>query len=284
MFQSICKGVIAVSLWLGVGASISNAQPPKEITNSIGMKLVLIPKGTFMMRTEIEEERIEEERASNNQEQYQVTISKDYYLGVTEVTQGQYEKVMRINPSRFQGNKVHGDSSILPVEQVSWEDAVEFCKKLSELPDEKQAGRVYRLPTEAEWEYACRAGSRSFFSFGASSKSLGDYAWFVGNSDLQTHPVGEKKANAWGLYDMHGNVIEWCSDWYGKYPKGAVSDPSGPDEGSGRVERGGYFGGGAQFCRSAFRYWRFPTFRSGAHGFRVALSSSGIPQSPEADK
>jgi len=284
MYLSIRKSFIALSLLIGGGANISNAQPAKEITNSIGMKLVLIPKGAFTMRSEIEEERIEEERASNNEEQYQVTISKHYYLGVTEVTHGQYEKVMGTNPSRFQGNKVQGDSSNLPVEQVSWEDAVEFCKKLSDLPEERKAGRVYRLPTEAEWEYACRAGSRSFYSFGASSKSLGDYAWFVGNSGLQTHPVGEKKANAWGLHDMHGNVVEWCSDWYGKYPKGAVSDPCGPDEGSGRVERGGYFGGGAQFCRSAFRYGRVPSYRDGCLGFRVALSSYGIPQSPEAGK
>jgi formylglycine-generating enzyme required for sulfatase activity len=284
MYLSIRKSFIALSLLIGGGANISNAQPAKEITNSIGMKLVLIPKGAFTMRSEIEEERIEEERASNNEEQYQVTISKHYYLGVTEVTQGQYEKVMGTNPSRFQGNKVQGDSSNLPVEQVSWEDAVEFCKKLSDLPEERKVGRVYRLPTEAEWEYACRAGSRSFYSFGASSKSLGDYAWFVGNSGLQTHPVGEKKANAWGLHDMHGNVVEWCSDWYGKYPKGAVSDPGGPDEGSGRVERGGYFGGGAQFCRSAFRYGRVPSYRGGCLGFRVALSSYGIPQSPEAGK
>jgi formylglycine-generating enzyme required for sulfatase activity len=283
MFQAICRCILVVSLLIGGGSSFSNAQSPKELTNSIGMKLMLIPKGTFMMRSEIEEERIEEGRASNNEEEYQVTISKDYYLGVTEVTQGQYEKVMGTNPSRFQGNKVQGDSSNLPVEQVSWEDAVEFCKKLSDLPEERKALRVYRLPTEAEWEYACRAGSRSFYSFGASSKSLGDYAWFVGNSDLQTHPVGEKKANAWGLYDMHGNVAEWCSDWYGEYPKGTVSDPSGPNEGSGRVERGGYFGGGAEFCRSAFRYGRVPSYR-GCHGFRVALSSNGIPQSPEADK
>ena len=284
MYPSLLKPLIALSLLIGGGANLCDAQPPKVITNSIGMKLVLVPNGTFMMRSEIEEERIEEGRASNNEKEYQVTISKDYYLGVTEVTQGQYEKVMGTNPSRFQGKKVQGDSSNLPVEQVSWEDAVEFCKKLSDLPEERKTLRVYRLPTEAEWEYACRAGSSSFYSFGASSKSLGDYAWFVGNSDLQTHPVGEKKANAWGLYDMHGNVVEWCSDWYGKYPKGAVSDPGGPDEGSGRVERGGYFGGGAQFCRSAFRYGRDPSYRDGCHGFRLALSSSGIPQSPEADK
>jgi formylglycine-generating enzyme required for sulfatase activity len=250
------------------------AQSPKTITNSIGMKLVLIPKGTFMMGSPIEEEG-----ADNDEEQHQVTIGKDYYLGVTEVTQGQYEKVMGTNPSYFQKRVIRkSDSSMYPVEQVSWEDAVEFCKKLSDLPEEKKAGRVYRLPTEAEWEYACRAGSKAAYSFGANSKTLGDYAWFGENSGGQIHPVGEKKANAWGLYDMHGNVWEWCSDWYGVYPKGSVSDPSGPSEGSSRVFRGGSWGREAAYCRSASRLWIGPSYRFYYIGFRVALSSSGIPR------
>jgi formylglycine-generating enzyme required for sulfatase activity len=254
-------------------SSQTYAQSPKTITNSVGMKLVLIPKGTFTMGSPIEEEG-----ADNDEEQHQVTIGKDYYLGVTEVTQGQYEKVMGTNPSYFRGNKVQGESSNHPVEQVSWEDAVEFCKKLSDLPEEKKGGRVYRLPTEAEWEYACRAGSKAAYSFGANSKSLGDYAWFGENSGRQTHPVGEKKANAWGLYDMHGNVWELCSDWYGEYPKGAVSDPSGPNEGSDRVIRGGGWFNGAANCRSAFRISFVPSLRYDILGFRVALSSSGIPK------
>jgi formylglycine-generating enzyme required for sulfatase activity len=246
----------------------------KEITNSIGMKLILIPKGTFMMGSpEDEKERNEDEA------QHQVTISKDYYLGATEVTQGQYEKVMGINPSHFQKGFIRkSDSSMYPVEQVSWEDAVEFCEKLSELPEEKKAGRVYRLPTEAQWEYACRAGSKSAYSFGESSKSLGNYACFNENSNGQTHPVGEKKANAWGLYDMHGNVWEWCSDGYGEYPKAAVSDPVGPREGSGRVIRGGSWLIGAAYCRSADRYWINPSRWFSYYGLRVALSSSGIPK------
>ena len=252
------------------------AQSPKTITNSVGMKLVLIPKGTFTMGSPIEEEG-----ADNDEEQHQVTIGKDYYLGVTEVTQGQYEKVMGTNPSYFQKRVIRkSDSSMYPVEQVSWEDAVEFCKKLSDLPEEKKAGRVYRLPTEAEWEYACRAGSKAAYSFGENSKTLGDYSWFGDNSGSQTHPVGEKKPNAWGLYDMHGNVWEWCSDWYDEYPKGAVSDPSGPSEGSSRVLRGGSWFSGAASCRSAFRSGDDPSFRlsDGHYGFRVALSSSGIPK------
>ena len=248
------------------------AQPPKEITNSIGMKLVLIPKGTFMMGSpESEEGRQKDET------QHEVTISKDYYLGVTEVTQGQYEKVMGTNPSYFQGNKIKGSSSNHPVEQVSWEDAVDFCKKLSDLPEEKKAGRIYHLPTEAQWEYACRAGSKTAYSFGEGSKSLGDYAWFDQNSNRQTHPVGEKKANAWGLYDMHGNVWEWCSDWYGQYPKGAVSDPVGTRESSNRVFRGGSWYDHFEYCRSARRLGYFPSGRDD-FGLRVALSSSEIPK------
>ena len=243
------------------------AQSPKEIANSIGIKLVLIPKGTFMMGSPTSEEgRVQDET------QHQVTISKDYYLGVTEVTQGQYEKVMGTNPSNFQGKKTRGSSSNHPVEMVSWEDAVEFCKKLSVLPEEQKAGRVYRLPTEAEWEYACRAGSKTAYSFGESSKSLGDYAWFGGNSNYQTHAVGEKKANAWGLYDMHGTVWEWCSDWYGEYPNSAISDPVGPREGSFRVIRAGSWLHAAAGCRSAYRLKLNPSNRLSVNGFRIVLN------------
>ena len=196
MQSSLLNFSPALAFVLLIFADQLQSQPPKTITNSIGMKLVLIPKGTFQMGSPIEEAGADDDEAL-----HQVTISKDYYLGVTEVTQGQYEKVMGTNPSYFQKRVIgKSDSSMYPVEQVSWEDAVEFCKKLSDLPEEKAAGRVYRLPTEAEWEYACRAGSKTAYSFGKSSKSLGDYAWFDGNSNGQTPPVGEKKANAWGLY------------------------------------------------------------------------------------
>ena len=300
--------LVMVFVILGCSTEPVNAQASKELTNSIGMKLVLIPKGTFQMGSPPSEEG-----SQDNERQHEVTLTEDYYLGAFEVTQSQYQKVMGNNPSNFQGDKIaerhpqtgrvvkEVDSSSHPVEKVSWEDAVEFCKRLSDLPEEKKASRVYRLPTEAEWEYACRAGSKTAYSFGVSSQSLGDYAWFGNNSGSKeldsdalwakmkknpqeyadtllsagcaTHPVRDKKPNAWGLYDMHGNVWEWCSDWYGDYPKGAVSDPTGPREGSLRVFRGGSWRNEAAFCRSAYRFRYFPSFRDNdGIGFRVALS------------
>jgi len=269
--------LMAMTVTLVFAMCLSNfesvmAQATKTITNSIGMKLVLIPNGTFQMGSPIEEVG-----RGIDEEQHQVTISKDYYLGVTEVTQGQYEKVMGTNPSYFQKQRKR-DSSMCPVENVSWDDAVEFCKRLSDLPEEKKAGRVYRLPTEAEWEYACRAGSKTAYSFGASAKSLGDYAWCSTTNDFpiyQPHPVRQKKPNAWGLYDMHGNVWEWCSDWYGDYPKGAANDPTGAKEGSLRVLHGGSWGYQAAGCRSATRLRDAPSNRHSFYGFRVALSPSG---------
>lgn len=136
------------------------------------------------------------------------------------------------NPSRFQGDEVSGrDSTKFPVEQVSWQDALTFCEKLSSLPEEKAVGRVYRLPTEAEWEYACRAGNSTTYFFGDDAESLSDFAWFFRNSCERPQPVALKKPNAWGPCGMCGNVDEWCSDWYGEYPEGAVSDPAGPKEG-----------------------------------------------------
>ena len=235
-------------------------QQQKSITNSIGMKLVLIHAGAFTMGSPVSEVG-----RQDNETLHEVTISKSFYLGVYEVNQDEYEKVMGKNPSHFRGRR-------LPVEMVSWDESVSFCKKLSELPDEKAAGRKYRLPTEAEWEYACRAGSTTSYSFGDTSESLEKYAWFGGNSEFNTHQVGVKKSNRWGLFDVHGNVWEWCEDWSTDYPSGEAADPQGPREGTTHVRRGGSYFFVAKYCRAAMRDAGVPTLRSADIGFRVAMS------------
>ena len=268
---SLLAAAVLFALFISSPRCVSAQDNPSTIINSIGMKLVLIPKGTFQMGAPFEEEF-----ARDDEEPHEVTLSTDYYLGITEVTQGQYEKVMGTNPAHFQKRVIRkSDSSMYPVERVSWERAVEFCRKLSELPEEKAAGRVYGLPTEAEWEYACRAGSQTAYSSGETPRSLDDYAWIATNSKGQTHPVGEKKANAWGLFDMHGNVSEWCSDRYGEYPKAAVSDPVGLQTGSSRVYRGGSINDGAASCRSSVRFRQRQSESQNYIGFRVALSPFG---------
>jgi formylglycine-generating enzyme required for sulfatase activity len=233
----------------------------ESITNSIGIKLNKIPAGTFTM--------------GEGDNAHKVTLTQPFYLGVTEVTNAQWKAVMGNVPSTWKDDDC-------PVEQVSWDDVVSFCKKLSSLPAERAAGRVYRLPTEAEWEYACRSSSSTSYSFGDDESLLGDFAWFSENAGKQTHAVGQKRPNAWGLYDMHGNVWEWCSDRYGDYPDGAVSDPQGPSSGSVRVIRGGSWFRSAGLCRSAIRGRDGPSYRGNGLGFRLALSPSGS-QPPEAD-
>ncbi len=234
---------------------------PSEITNSIGMRLKLIPAGEFLMGSpETEAGRKDDEK------QHRVRITKPFYLGVHEVTQAEYKRVMGTNPSHFQGARN-------PVESVSWDDAVNFCQRLSDLPAERSAGHVYRLPTEAEWEYACRAGTTTAYSFGDSATALGEYGWYGVNSQNMSHPVGEKEANGFGLYDMHGNVWEWCEDRHGEYPGVDTTDPHGPSTGSVRVFRGGGWGGTPASVRSANRDWYSPGNRDISLGFRLARSS-----------
>jgi formylglycine-generating enzyme required for sulfatase activity len=233
----------------------------EEITNSIGMKLVLVSRGTFVMGSGIKHE---------------VTISKDYYLTMHEVTQEQYEEVMGMNPSVYPHAIVQGDFRDHPVDMISWEDAVEFCERLSKLPDEKKLGRVYRLPTEAEWEFAYQTGTATM-SYSDNKQSIsGEHG---GSIETMSHPVGQTAPNALGLYDMSGNVWEWCSDWYGEFPKESVTDPVGPRNGSKRVCRGGSWADTRANVEGTHRGGYEPSYRNGLHGFRLALSSpSGIPK------
>ena len=253
-------------------AEYSSDQADNGITNSMGMKLVPIAKGKLQMGS-----LVRGEGYRYAEQQHEVTLTRDYYLGAYEVTQTQYLKLMGNNPSYFQDDLVNNvDSSNHPVDRVSWEDAVKFCDRLSALPEEMAAGRVYRLPTEAEWEYACRSGYNAPFGFGGLELA-DDYGWYNSNCKGTTQPVGKKDPNAWGLYDMHGNVMEWCSDWAGDYPEGAVIDPTGPKEGYSRMIRGGAWLTAAVGSKSGERAFHFPPdTRSDYVGFRVALSSPEV--------
>ncbi len=228
----------------------------------VKLELVEIPAGSFTMGSPKNEER-----RSKDEDQVQVNITKTFYMGKTEVTQAQWKAVMGNNPSRFEGDN-------LPVECVSWDEAMEFCRKLTER--EHSMGRLprgwkYTLPTEAQWEYACRAGTMTAYYTGDDSyEDLGRAGWYGENSGGETHPVGQKEPNAWGLYDMHGNVWEWCSDWYSLRLEGG-DDPAGVKSGSNRVLRGGGWSNNAQYCRSAHRVYYSPGSRGISLGFRVAL-------------
>jgi formylglycine-generating enzyme required for sulfatase activity/tRNA A-37 threonylcarbamoyl transferase component Bud32 len=260
---------------------------PKTISNSIGMKLVLIPAGKFLMGSP----QSEPGRGSDEGPQREVEITRPFYLGVFSITQAQWRAVMEYNPSFFcaEGggkNQVRGmNTDDYPVENVSWEDVATFLEELSALPAEREEGRVYRLPSEAEWEYACRAGTTTAFHYGDSLSST--QANFDG-----THPhggaargpylertckVGSYKPNAFGLYDMHGNVWEWCADWYSRdcHARSPASDPTGPAQGTDRVFRGGSWLHRGRHCRSADRDWGAPGLRGDYLGFRVVMIASG---------
>ncbi|HKI18297.1 MAG TPA: SUMF1/EgtB/PvdO family nonheme iron enzyme, partial [Isosphaeraceae bacterium] len=256
--------------------------PPRELTSpSTGMVLVRNEPGKFLMGSPDSDKDAEDDEKPR----HRVRITRSFYLGKYEVTQAEYEAMMGDNPSRFKGKPKN------PVENVSWLDAVRFCNQLSEreglkpfygisgetvqVPDWNGTG--YRLPTEAEWEYACRAGTATRYSFGDDEASLGEFCWFVGNSGARTQEVGQKRANGIGLHDMHGNVWEWCWDWYSAdyYKEPPVDDPRGPSQASGRVVRGGSWNGLPRNVRSAYRIRDAPGVRNIVLGFRVARVQSG---------
>jgi len=245
----------------------------KSVTNSIGMELIEIPAGKFTMGSPADEKDHQEDEA-----QVTVTLTKSFGLGKYEVTQRQWKSVMGTEP--WSGEDWVMADKDCPATYVSWDDATEFCKKLTNL--ERKAGKLkaneeYRLPTEAQWEYAFRAGTETAFSFGNNESKLGEYAWFDGNAGdagrKYAHRVGMKEPNPWGLHDMHGNVREFCSDWYATRLSGGA-DPVGPNGGSDRVLRGGSWGRDPGFCRSAYRILIDPSLRNNDLGFRVARSQS----------
>jgi len=228
----------------------------RKMVNGVGMRFVPIPAGTFLMgRRETEAGDVDE------LPQHQVTLSQPFYLQTTPVTQGQWVEVMGENPAFFNEGGVD-----CPVENVSWEEAQEFISRLNELERTDE----YRLPTEAEWEYACRAGGQERFCFGDQEADLKNYAWYEANSGESTHPVARLRPNAWGLYDLHGNVLEWCQDWFGAYPPGPVTDPQGPETGEHRVLRGGSWNSPAEDVRCAYRLRLTPGYRYRHEGLRVA--------------
>ncbi|MDY6789926.1 MAG: SUMF1/EgtB/PvdO family nonheme iron enzyme [Thermodesulfobacteriota bacterium] len=247
-------------------------RPPKpeskKITNSLGMEFVSIKPGSFGMGSPSSEPGHQ-----SNERQHKVTLTKGFYMQTTEVTQGQWKAVMGNNPSNFTNC---GDDC--PVEKVSWDDAQGFIRKLNQ----KEGSGKYRLPTEAEWEYTARAGSRTAFANGGISElkcgydaNLDAMGWYCGNSNKTTHQVAQKQPNAWGLYDMHGNVWEWCQDWYKKkLSVRSVIDSTGPSSGSHRVIRGGSCDYNALRSRSATRRGAAPDRAYGRLGFRLALSPS----------
>jgi formylglycine-generating enzyme required for sulfatase activity len=231
-----------------------------QITNSLGMKLSLIPPGQFLMGSPPKEEW-----HRDNETLHRVTLTKAFYMATTEVTQAQWKTLMGTNPSFCTGDK-------LPVETVTWQQAVEFCRKLSD-----KEGTKYRLPTEAEWEFACRAGTTTPFHTGETISTEqanydGNYTYAGGEKGVfreETTDVGSFAPNAWGLHDMHGNVWEWCADWYGEYANGDATDPTGPAQGEERVLRGGTWINFPAVCRSANRGKAVPLSWNFHFGFRV---------------
>ena len=231
------------------GATPASARPPDLVTNSLGMRLKLVPAATFTMGS-----------ASGHPDEtppHRVTLSRPLYVGVFPVSQEEYQAVTGSNPSRFPGPR-------RPVESVSWHDAVGFCRKLAE-----KEGRPYRLPTEAEWEFACGAGSPTAFFWGDAFRP--DGGWCQLNAGSQTREVGSTIANPHGLYDLAGNVFEWCLDWYDLYMKKDQVDPQGPPGGDGKSVRGGSFRVPPFACRTTFRGQCPAGERSPAVGFRVCL-------------
>jgi formylglycine-generating enzyme required for sulfatase activity len=254
---SLSRGDFVFSLessrmWCRTTTTSTDSAPPPS---SVGMEFIRIDAGEFPMGNDT---------VASTRPLHRVTIRHPFYLGKYEVTQKQWAAVMGNNPSHFTGN------ANLPVENVSWIEVQDFIKRLNA----KETGVHYRLPTEAEWEYAARACARTAYSFGDDDTQLAQHAWYDRNAEQRTHPVGQRVANPWGLYDMHGNVWEWSQDWYGDYQDNAAVDPQGPPQGVFRVYRGcGWLRGASSlYCQLTSRHGARPTFRHPALGFRLVMT------------
>ncbi|HWC90295.1 MAG TPA: formylglycine-generating enzyme family protein [Pirellulales bacterium] len=268
-------GNLLAGLALLTVAAANPAEP--AVTNSIGMRLVLIPAGQYLAGSPATDAQAE----ADERPAHRVTISQAFYLGQFEVTQDEFARVMGENPSWFArgapGERDLGGASSgrWPVDMVAWDDSIEFCHRLSQLPAERAAGRGYRLPTEAQWEYACRAGSSMRFAFGEQLSSA-DANVRPETGAGSGHPVavGSYRPNAFGLYDMHGNVWEWCADNYdaSEYERVPAVDPAGPATSTGRVVRGGDWQFPARYARSANRDFTRASRRDLGNGFRVVIS------------
>ncbi len=232
-----------------------------DMGGGLKLELVFIPAGDFLMGSPDSDRQAE----NNEKPQHRVRITKPFYMGKYKVMQDQWDAVMGSNSSAFRGPKY-------PVNAVSWDDCQTFIKKLND--KFRSQGGTFRLPTEAQWEYACRAGSTTQWSFGDDVSRLRDYAWYQGNAEAAIHPLGMKKSNAWGLYDIHGDLWEWCADTYDRryYSVSPADDPLGPSTAGYRVLRGGSWYLGPEYARSARRSWLGPNVGSFLHGFRLAMS------------
>ena len=243
-----------------------------DLGDGVTLKLTLIPSGKFMMGSP----ETEKGRSYAEGPQREVTLSKPFYMGIYEITQSQWKAVMGTEP--WDGKTCAKSGASNAASYISWDDATKFCEALS-----KKTGKKVTLPTEAQWEYACRAGNKTTYSFGDDASKLGEYAWHdknaYGTGEKYAHSVGEKKPNAFGLYDMHGNVWEWCRDWYatGFYANAKNVDPENTTEAKARVLRGGSWYYDPLFCRAAFRDWCPSDGRANNGGFRVVVvSGSGV--------
>ena len=256
------KGVVQERKIETVNITPKSKQTPDTFTNSLGIEFVLVPAGEFMMGAVPQDKEAEDKEKP----QHKVRITKPFYIGKYPVTQEECEKLMGNNPSEFKKAGKRG-----PVEQISWNDCQEFIKKLNQ-----KEGKAYRLPTEAEWEYSARggdSGGSTIYTYGNDAIKLGDYAWYDDNSGGTTHPVGQKKPNSLGLYDMMGNVWEWCGDWYDKdyYKNSPSDDPKGADKGEFRSLRGGSWNYYAGNSRLSYRGYNYPGDGSFNGGFRLVL-------------